>query len=151
MTVDNWDFSFEATNDVSGRLSDYKGQWVVLYFYPRDATPGCTTQGQDFRDMHAKFQDLNTVILGISRDTLKSHERFKEKQGFPFELIADPEETICLQYDVMKDKNMYGKKVRGIERSTFIFNPEGEMVQEWRKVKVPGHVTEVLQWIEDQK
>lgn len=149
MTVDNWDFSFEATSGVRGRLSDYKGQWLILYFYPRDATPGCTTQGQDFRDMYAKFQAHNAVVLGISRDTLKSHERFKEKQGFPFELIADPEETICLQYHVMKDKNMYGKKVRGIERSTFIFNPEGDMVQEWRKVKVPGHVAEVLQWIEE--
>lgn len=142
---------FNATSDVSGKLGDYKGSWVVLYFYPKDATPGCTTEGQDFRDKHSDFKSCNATIFGISRDSLTSHEKFKAKQSFPFELISDPDEVLCQQFDVIKMKNMYGKQVRGIERSTFIINPEGICVQEWRKVKVPGHVEEVLAYIQSQQ
>lgn len=144
------DFSFEATNGVHGKLSDYRGQWLVLYFYPRDATPGCTTQGQDFRDQYAEFKKLNAEVFGISRDSMKSHEKFKATQEFPFELISDPEETLCQLFDVMKMKNMYGKQVRGIERSTFIIDPNGTLCQEWRKVKVPDHVSNVLEWLKAQ-
>lgn len=143
-------FSFEATSNVSGQLSDYHGQWLLLYFYPRDATPGCTIEGQDFSKHYAAFKALNAEIFGVSRDSLKSHERFKEKQGFPFELISDSDETLCQLFDIMKDKNMYGKKVRGIERSTFVFDPQGKLCQEWRKVSVPEHVTTVLEWLKSQ-
>lgn len=137
-------FSFTATNNTKAKLSDFKGQWLVLYFYPKDNTSGCTTQGQNFRDSFKKFQKKNAVIFGVSRDSLASHEKFKAKQEFPFELISDSEETLCELFDVIKLKNMYGKKVRGVERSTFLFSPDGKLVQEWRKVKVPGHVEEVL-------
>lgn len=137
-------FTFTATNGVSGQLSDYQGQFVVLYFYPKDATPGCTTEGQDFRDAYSQFQALNTQIFGISRDSLKSHENFKAKQNFPFELITDQEEHLCQLFDVIKMKSMYGKQVRGIERSTFIIDPEGKLIKEWRKVSVKGHVEAVL-------
>ncbi|MFO2553412.1 peroxiredoxin [Legionella pneumophila serogroup 1] len=138
------DFAFNATNNVQGHLNDYKGQITVLYFYPKDATPGCTTEGQDFRDAYSQFKDLNTVIFGISRDSLKSHEQFKSKQNFPFELISDSNETLCQMFDVIKMKSMYGKQVRGIERSTFIINAQGVLTHEWRKVNVKGHVEEVL-------
>ncbi|ABQ57011.1 peroxiredoxin, AhpC/TSA family protein [Legionella pneumophila str. Corby] len=138
------DFVFNATNNVQGHLNDYKGQIIVLYFYPKDATPGCTTEGQDFRDAYSQFKDLNTVIFGISRDSLKSHEQFKSKQNFPFELISDSNETLCQMFDVIKMKSMYGKQVRGIERSTFIINAQGVLTHEWRKVNVKGHVEEVL-------
>lgn len=138
------DFAFTATHDVHGHLHDYQGQHVVLYFYPKDATPGCTTEGQDFRDAYLKFQELNTQIFGISRDNLKSHENFKAKQNFPFELISDSEEHLCQLFDVIKMKSMYGKQVRGIERSTFIIDPQGILTHEWRKVSVKGHVEEVL-------
>jgi peroxiredoxin Q/BCP len=137
-------FKGEATGGSTIALKDLKGTAFVLYFYPRDNTPGCTVESKDFRDLHAKFKRKNVKIIGISRDTLKSHERFKEKFGFPFELIADPDETICNLFDVMKDKNMYGKKVRGIERSTFLVDPNGMLVKQWRKVKVDGHAQEVL-------
>lgn len=133
-----------ATSDKTVRLSDLEGKRVVLYFYPKDATPGCTLEGQDFRDMHAKFKRRNTVVLGISRDTVKSHEKFRATQGFPFDLLSDAEEKACKAYDVIKEKNMYGKKVMGIERSTFLIDAKGILRREWRKVKVDGHVEEVL-------
>lgn len=142
------DFAFAATNGLNARLSDYKGQWVVLYFYPKDSTPGCTTEGQDFRDHYAQFQSLNTVIFGVSRDTLKSHENFKAKQNFPFELISDSDEKLCNLFDVIKMKSMYGKQVRGIERSTFLINSQGVLIEEWRKVKVKDHVQAVLSKIQ---
>jgi len=125
-------------------LKDLKGRIVVMYFYPRDSTPGCTTEGQNFRDRYAEFQAAGAEILGVSRDTLASHQKFKEKQGFPFPLLADPDETLCELYGVMKMKNMYGKQVRGIERSTFLIDAQGKLRQEWRGVKVPGHVDAVL-------
>lgn len=140
-------FALNATNNLQAHLDDYKGQIVVLYFYPKDATPGCTTEGQDFRDTYPQFKDLNTTIFGISRDSLKSHEQFKAKQNFPFELISDSDEKLCQMFDVIKMKSMYGKQVRGIERSTFIINEKGVLTHEWRKVTVNGHVEEVLNTI----
>jgi peroxiredoxin Q/BCP len=137
-------FAFTATNGLSGHLNDYKGKYFVLYFYPKDATPGCTTEGQDFRDAYPQFQALNAEIFGISRDSLKSHENFKAKQNFPFELISDSEEQLCQLFDVIKMKSMYGKQVRGIERSTFIIDPEGKLAHQWRKLSVKDHVEEVL-------
>jgi peroxiredoxin Q/BCP len=125
-------------------LHDYLGKWVVLYFYPKDATPGCTVEGQNFRDKYTDFAALNAVVLGVSRDSLKSHANFKEKQQFPFELISDANEALCQQFAVIKMKSMYGKQVRGIERSTFLIDPNGVVLHEWRKVKVEGHVDEVL-------
>ena len=137
-------FTLPATGDKQISLKDFKGQNVVLYFYPKDSTPGCTTEGQDFRDNHAKFKRQNTVVLGVSRDSIKSHENFRSKQQFPFDLVSDADETLCKLFDVIKMKNMYGKKVRGIERSTFLIDDKGKLRQEWRKVKVDGHVEEVL-------
>ena len=125
-------------------LSDHRGKKVVLYFYPKDNTPGCTNESIAFRDAIHEFTSANTVIFGISRDTLKSHDRFKEKLELPFELIADTEELLCQQFDVIKQKMMYGKQVRGIERSTFLIDEQGQLVHEWRKVKVADHVAEVL-------
>lgn len=138
-------FELPATSDKTISLADLKGKNVVIFFYPKDSTPGCTREGQDFRDMHDQFEALNTVILGVSRDSLKSHENFKCKQEFPFELLSDKEEVLCKLFDVIKEKNMYGKKVMGIERSTFIIDTKGVLVKEWRKVKVPEHVAEVLE------
>lgn len=137
-------FSAKASNDLTVKSSALKGQIVVLYFYPKDSTPGCTTEAQNFRDNLSKFKRAGAVVFGISRDSLSSHERFKEKQGLNFELIADPDEVLCQQFDVIKEKNMYGKKVIGIERSTFIIDPDGKLAHEWRKIKVAGHVDEVL-------
>ena len=137
-------FSLPATGEQDIALSDLKGKNVVLYFYPKDSTPGCTREGQDFRDNYTKFKRQNTVILGVSRDSLKSHENFKAKQGFQFDLLADKDEVLCTLFDVIKMKNMYGKKVRGIERSTFLIDSNGKLKQEWRKVKVDGHAKEVL-------
>lgn len=137
-------FTFHATSNTNAQLSDYLGKTVILYFYPKDATPGCTTEGQEFRDAYPQFQALNAVIFGISRDSLKSHENFKAKQQFPFELISDADEQLCQLFDVIKMKNMYGKQVRGIERSTFLIDPHGVLVQEWRKVSVKDHVAAVL-------
>ncbi len=134
-----------ATGDQEINLKDLRGKNVVLYFYPKDATPGCTTEGLDFTAAAAKFKRANTVILGISRDTVASHEKFKAKQGFSFDLLSDKEEKACAIFDVIKEKNMYGKKVMGIERSTFLINDKGKLVKEWRKVKVKGHVEEVLE------
>jgi peroxiredoxin Q/BCP len=137
-------FVFNATSNLTAHLNDYKGQTVVLYFYPKDATPGCTTEGQDFRDAYPQFKALNAQIFGISRDSLKSHETFKAKQNFPFELISDNEEHLCQLFNVMKMKSMYGKQYLGIERSTFIIDEKGLLKHEWRKVSVKGHVDEVL-------
>lgn len=138
------DFQADST---TGRiaLADLRGRIVVLYFYPRDNTPGCTTQGQNFRDAHADFEAAGALVIGVSRDSLKSHEGFCAKHDLPFTLISDPDETLCEQFGVMKMKNMYGKQVRGIERSTFLIDREGRLAREWRGVKVPGHVDEVLQ------
>ncbi len=142
------DFQLAATNHTTFQLSQYLGKNLVLYFYPKDATPGCTTQGVQFRDAHAHFLACNTVIFGISRDSLKSHENFKAKFTFPFELLADTEELACNLFGVIKMKNMYGKQVRGIERSTFVIDKQGVLVKEWRGVKVDGHVAEVLNFVQ---
>ncbi|GLR63625.1 peroxiredoxin [Marinospirillum insulare] len=139
------DFTAEATSDQQVSLSALKGKKVVLYFYPKDSTPGCTNQGGDFRDLYKDFQAANTLVFGISRDGLRSHENFKAKQSFPFELISDKDEALCKLFDVLKLKKMFGKEHLGIERSTFLIDEEGKLAQEWRKVKVPGHVQEVLE------
>ncbi len=141
------DFQLAATGGKTLQLSDFKGRGLVLYFYPKDSTPGCTTEGQDFRDHYAGFQALGWSVLGVSRDSVKSHENFKAKQGFPFDLLSDPDETACQAYGVMKLKNLYGKQVRGVERSTFAIGPDGTLLREWRGVKVPGHVREVLDFL----
>ena len=138
------DFSLPATDEKNISLKDYKGKNIVLYFYPRDNTPGCTTESCTFEKHKKEFEKLNTVILGISRDTVKSHENFRKKQNLTFDLLADTEEEICNLFNVMRDKNMYGKKVRGIERSTFLIDANGVLIKEWRKVKVDGHVKAVL-------
>jgi peroxiredoxin Q/BCP len=129
-------------------LSDHAGRTVVLYFYPKDNTPGCTTEGAAFRDAHEAFAKANAVVAGVSRDSLKSHAGFKAKMGFPFELLSDADEALCRQFDVIKDKKMYGRTVRGIERSTFVIDGRGRLVREWRGVKVPGHVDEVLAFVQ---
>ncbi len=141
------DFELQSTGGKTFKLSDYLGKTIVIYFYPKDSTPGCTTQGQQFRDYYADFVAANTVIFGISRDSIKSHENFKTKFEFPFDLLADTEELACQLFDVIKMKKMYGKEVRGIERSTFIFSKEGALIQEWRGVKVDGHIPEVLAFV----
>ncbi len=138
------DFTLPATGDQTVRLKDLRGQNVVLYFYPKDSTPGCTTEGQNFRDQYKAFAKANTVVFGISRDSLRSHENFKSKQNFPFDLLSDSEEEVCTLFDVIKPKNMYGREVIGVERSTFLIDAAGKLRREWRKVKVPGHVDEVL-------
>jgi peroxiredoxin Q/BCP len=138
------DIELHATGDQSFRLSDLQGKIVVLYFYPKDNTPGCTTEGQDFRDHYEQFRKLKTEILGVSRDSLKSHEGFKDKQCFPFDLVSDPDEKLCKLFGVIKEKNMYGRKVLGIERSTFIIDRQGVLRREYRGVKVNGHVADVL-------
>lgn len=141
------DFSAEMTGDQTFRLSDYKGKKLVLYFYPKDNTPGCTTESMQFRDLYQQFQEANAEIFGISRDSIRSHESFKAKLDMPFELISDPDEAVCNLFDVMKMKTMYGKQARGVERSTFIIDGNGTLVKEWRGVKVPGHVDEVLEFV----
>lgn len=137
-------FKGECTGNKTISLSELKGKNVVLYFYPKDSTPGCTTEGQNFRDLKGQFTRANTIIFGLSRESIKSHENFKTKEKFNFDLISDPEEIICNQYDVIKEKSMYGKKYMGIERSTFLIDSKGKLIQEWRKVKVTGHASEVL-------
>ena len=137
-------FSLPATGEQNINLDDLKGKNVVLYFYPKDSTPGCTTEGQDFRDRIDAFTKANTVILGVSRDSMKRHENFKAKQSFPFELLSDEDESLCKQFDVIKLKKLYGKEYLGIDRSTFLIDAEGKLVREWRSVKVKGHVEEVL-------
>ncbi len=140
--IDN--FTAAATSDTTVELAKLAGQQVVLYFYPKDNTPGCTTESQDFRDLHEQFSAANTLILGVSRDTLRVHENFKAKHSFPFELISDGEEALCKQFDVIKLKKLYGKEHLGIERSTFLIDSSGVLRHEWRKVKVAGHAAEVL-------
>jgi len=141
------DFTLPATGGQSFNLAAQAGKIVVIYFYPKDSTPGCTTEGQQFRDLHAQFTAAGAVVLGISRDSLKSHENFKAKQAFPFELGSDADETVCNLFGVIKQKMMYGKQVRGIERSTFVIDRDGVLRREWRGVKVPGHVPEVLDFV----
>jgi|TARA_R110002126_G_scaffold239409_1_gene382633 peroxiredoxin Q/BCP len=136
---------FKATNGLTTTCEHYRGSWLILYFYPKDATPGCTTEGCDFRDNEKAFSLMNATIFGISRDSLASHEKFKTKQDFSFELISDPDETLCQAFDVIRMKSMYGKQVRGIERSTFLIDPQGIVRHTWRKVRVKDHVTDVLQ------
>ena len=138
------EFELPATGEKTVRLSDLKGKNVVIYFYPKDSTPGCTTEGQDFRDNMEAFTECKTVILGVSRDSIKSHEKFKSNQSFPFDLLSDQAEVLCKLFDVIKEKNMYGRKVMGIQRSTFLLDETGKLRNEWRKVKVKGHVNEVL-------
>lgn len=145
------DFRLPATGEQEIALSDFRGKRVVIYFYPRDSTPGCTTEGQDFRDRIQTFRRRNTVILGISRDSIRSHENFRAKQQFPFDLLSDAEEKACRLFDVIREKNMYGKKVMGVERSTFLIDEAGVLRREWRKVSVKGHVQEVLDAIGELK
>lgn len=142
-TIEN--FTRPATGGQDISLSDLRGKNVVLYFYPKDNTPGCTTEGGDFRDHFEDFKNANTVILGVSRDTIRKHENFKAKYSFPFELLSDEDESLCKQFDVIKLKKNYGKEYMGIERSTFLIDAQGVLVKEWRGVRVPGHVEEVLQ------
>jgi peroxiredoxin Q/BCP len=141
------DCEVQATSDQSFKLSDLKGKKVVLYFYPRDSTPGCTTEGRDFSAMYDKFQKANCEILGVSRDSLQKHENFKGKQDFPFELISDPDETLCKLFDVIHEKKLYGKVHMGIVRSTFVIDEKGILKQEYRKVKVKGHAEEVFEFV----
>lgn len=138
-------FKLPATGDRSLGLADFKGRTLVLYFYPKDDTPGCTTEGQGFRDHYEAFRKAGAEIVGVSRDSVSSHEKFKDKYAFPFDLLSDAEEKLCTIFDVIKEKNMYGRKVKGIERSTFLIDGQGVLRAEWRKVKVPGHVEEVLE------
>lgn len=144
------DFSAAMTGTKSFQLSDYAGKTLIIYFYPKDNTPGCTTESIAFRDLNTKFQAKNAIIFGLSRDSIRSHEGFKAKLDLPFELISDTDEAICALFNVMKLKNMYGKQVRGIVRSTFIIDGNGKLVKEWRGVKVVGHVDEVLEFVSAQ-
>ena len=137
-------FKSAATGDKTIELKSLRGQKVVIYFYPKDSTPGCTLEGQDFRDLHSRFRRQKTVILGVSRDSVASHEKFKAKQAFPFDLLSDPDEELCRQFDVIKEKSLYGRKFMGVERSTFLIDEKGKLRQEWRKLKVKGHAEEVL-------
>lgn len=145
------DFELPATGGKTFRLSRAKGAPLVLYFYPKDNTPGCTTEGQQFRDLHSDFKRVGCAVYGISRDSLKSHENFKAKMRFPFDLLSDTEEAACKAFSVIKMKNMYGRKVRGIERSTFVIDSAGVVRREWRGVKVPGHAQEVLDFVKTLK
>ncbi|HZM47220.1 MAG TPA: peroxiredoxin [Burkholderiales bacterium] len=145
------DFELPATGGTNFRLSSAKGKPLVLYFYPKDNTPGCTTEGQQFRDLYPQFQTLGCAVYGLSRDSIKSHENFKARMQFPFDLLSDAEERACKLFDVIKMKNMYGRKVRGIERSTFAIDSGGIVRREWRGVKVPGHVQEVLDFVKTLK
>jgi len=141
------DFSLPSTGGATFRLSEHKGKKLVLYFYPKDNTPGCTTEGVQFGELHRQFAKAGCEIFGVSRDSLKSHENFKAKFAFPFDLLSDAEEAACAQFGVIKMKNMYGKKVRGIERSTFVLDGKGVLLREWRGLKVPGHAEEVLSFV----
>jgi peroxiredoxin Q/BCP len=138
-------FKAAATRNKTIELKALRGQNVVIYFYPKDSTPGCTTEGRDFSALHAKFKRQNTVILGVSRDSIASHEKFREKQAFPFDLISDPDESLCRHFDVIHEKSLYGKKFMGIVRSTFLIDANGKLRREWRGVKVKGHADEVLE------
>ncbi|MEX2123104.1 MAG: peroxiredoxin [Woeseia sp.] len=143
------DFTAPATGDKSIQLKSLRGKKVVLYFYPKDSTPGCATEGQDFRDLHAKFKRAGAVILGASRDSLASHEKFRKNLQLPFDLLSDPDEKLCRQFDVIREKTLYGRKFLGVERSTFLIDADGRLRQEWRKVKVKGHAAEVLETVKN--
>ena len=142
-------FMADATSDKTISNNTFHDQNFVIYFYPKDSTPGCTTEGQEFRDSYKKFKKLNTEILGVSRESIKSHENFKLKQSFPFELLSDPEEKVCKAFDVMKLKSMYGREYIGVDRSTFLVSSDGKVIREWRNVKVKGHVDEVFNSVKD--
>ena len=137
-------FQCAATGDQTVHFKSLRGKKVVLYFYPKDATPGCTAEGQDFRDLHVKFRRHNSVVFGVSRDSVRSHEKFRDQQKFPFELLSDPDEKLCRQFDVIREKTLYGRKFMGVERSTFLIDEKGKLREEWRKVKVKGHAAAVL-------
>jgi len=142
------DFTCASTGDKQIRLKDLRGQYVVLYFYPKDSTPGCTTEGQDFRDLHSKFRRQKTVILGVSRDSIASHDKFRAKQKFPFDLLSDPDEKVCRMFDVIREKTLYGRKFMGVERSSFLIDADGKLRHEWRKLKVKDHAAEVLETVQ---
>lgn len=139
------DFKAEATGGKAVQLKSLRGKKVVLYFYPKDMTPGCTTESKDFRDLYGKFTRAGAVILGASRDSLPSHEKFREKHKLPFDLLSDPDESLCRQFDVIREKSLYGRKFMGVERSTFLIDEKGMLRAEWRKVRVKGHAAEVLE------
>ena len=141
------DFTVAATGEKDITLSQLKGQNIILYFYPKDSTPGCTTEGKDFSANFIHFKKLNTLIFGVSRDSIKSHQRFKEKQNFPFDLLSDCDENLCKLFDVIQLKKLYGREYMGIERSTFFIDSTGKLLQEWRKIKLKGHVDEVLEFV----
>ena len=143
------DFKAASTGNKIVRLKDLRGKKVVIYFYPKDNTPGCTTEGQDFRDLHERFRRQNALIFGVSRDSIASHDRFREKHDFPFDLLSDPDESLCRQFDVIKEKSLYGRKFLGIERSTFLIGEDGKLKAEWRKVKVKGHAQQVLEAVKN--
>ena len=145
------DFEIASTGNRTFKLSAELGSPLVLYFYPKDNTPGCTTEGQEFRDLHGEFVRRNCAVYGVSRDSMKSHEGFKSKMSFPFELLSDPDEKVCNLFGVMKMKNMYGKKVWGVVRSTFVIDPGGVVRREWRGLRVPGHAREVLEFVKSLK
>lgn len=142
------DFKAQASGDQPIHLKALRGKKVVLYFYPKDNTPGCTTEGRDFRDLHGKFKKAGAVVLGISRDSIQSHENFCKKLDLPFPLLSDPEEKLCRQFDVIRGKSLYGRKFMGVERSTFLIDEQGRLRREWRKVRVKGHAAEVLDAVE---
>lgn len=142
------DFTASATDGLTVRLAELRGHRVVLYFYPRDNTPGCTMEGQQFRDLHDRFATLKTIVFGVSRDSLHSHENFRTKHGFPFQLISDSDESLCKLFDVIKLKKLYGKESLGVERSTFLIDSDGTLRRAWRKVKVDGHAENVLAAVE---
>ena len=143
------DFSADATRNKKIRLKELRGQNVVLYFYPKDSTPGCTTEGRDFSALQAKFRRQKTMIFGVSRDSLASHEKFRDKQAFKFDLISDPDEKLCKKFDVIREKTLYGRKFMGVVRSTFLIDANGKLRREWRNVKVKGHAEEVLEAVKD--
>lgn len=143
------DFKAVATRDKIVQLKELRGNKVVIYFYPKDSTPGCTTEGQDFRDLYAKFRRQNAIVFGVSRDSIASHEKFRSKQKFPFDLISDPDEKLCRKFDVIREKSLYGRKFMGIERSTFLIDENGKLRAEWRKVRVKGHAAEVLDTVKN--
>ncbi len=143
------DFRCPATGDQTIHMKSLRGKKVVVYFYPKDSTPGCTTEGQDFRDLYSKFKRQNTVILGVSRDSLASHEKFKVEQKFPFDLLSDSDEALCKKFDVIHEKSLYGRKFMGVVRSTFLIDENGKLHKEWRKVRVKGHAAEVLEAVKN--
>ena len=145
------DFEIASTGNRTFKLSAALGSPLVIYFYPKDNTPGCTTEGQEFRDLHGEFVRRNCAVYGVSRDSIKTHEGFKSRMSFPFELLSDPDEKVCNLFGVMKMKNMYGKKVWGVVRSTFVIDPEGVVRREWRGLRVPGHAREVLEFVKSLK